>query len=276
MTVTVMNKKILYHFTAFFILIFMHIGCKSSVDQQKQAKQNPNSDSLHLDQISEKNYSSFNDFIYNFSTDSLVQFSCIDFPLNLIENKIESSISKEEFEFTQFGFGVEFSTILFNDTIIDSEKEFYEVLNDSMVCISSFMREEQLFKRFYFNHRNGSWILIKVETDKIIDHPERESFFKFISRFHSDKSFTNERIYKSATLTEYDNDSGAKVETRIDADNYQVNDYLFKTVFIYDFNENAKSYTLFVKGEGTGYHSEYYFQMIDGKWYLVMEVNLGM
>jgi hypothetical protein len=32
---------------------------------------------------------------------------------------------------------------------------------------------------------------------------------------------------------------------------------------------------LFVKGEGTGYHSEYYFRMIDGKWFLSKEMNLG-
>jgi hypothetical protein len=50
---------------------------------------------------------------------------------------------------------------------------------------------------------------------------------------------------------------------------------LIKCIYVEIPELDSEARILFVKGEGTGYHSEYYFRMIDGKWFLSKEMNLG-
>jgi hypothetical protein len=117
--------------------------------------------------------------------------------------------------------------------------------------------------------------LTKIEV-RTIKNLDTESFFDFLNRFATDTNFIKTRITKETKYITWEENQNELIESTIDISTLAGDDYLFKRIYIKSFDLDADNVELYIKGEGTGYHLEYYFKKIGGNWYLIKLVNIGV
>lgn len=218
----------------------------------------------------------FHDFVTDFSQGNDSQLKNIVFPLTVITDNDTSYIGKEKWEIIDPCFGCEFSPILFMGDTINFEAGYYESECDTENIITVYLKPEKKIQSFHFKKFNDDWYLTELCLTTINDN-DSESFFEFIDKFSSDISFYKQRLVAEFVYISYDLE---KVPLEIVEMPLIINDlaedYLFKRIYINNLNLQSDVVSLYVKGEGTGYHLEYYFKRINEKWYLIKLVDLGV
>jgi len=223
-----------------------------------------------------KEYNSeFYDFITDFSQIETKQTDNISFPLLFIIDNDTSFINKKDWTNIDYCFGCEFSPLLFMGDSINYNDKFYTVNDKNNYIISAYIKPDNKIQNFFFSRAKNSWFLAKIEV-RTIKKSDSESFFEFINKFASDKSFVKTRITKETKYITWEANPNELVESTLDLSAFEGNDYLFKRIYINKIDFDADNIVLYIKGEGTGYNIEYYFNNIDGEWYLIKLVNIGV
>jgi len=219
--------------------------------------------------------SRFYDFITEFSQREAKQADNILFPLLLISDSDTSYIQKSEWKNINYCFGCEYSPMLFMGDSIDYYEEFYTMKGENDYMISAYIKPDNRIQNFCFSRIKDSWFLTKIEA-KTISNIGSESFFEFINMFSSDTSFMKTRIKKDTKYITWVENPNELIESPLDLIEFEGENYLFERIYINNINFNADNVVIYIKGEGTGYHLEYYFNRINGKWYLKKLVNIGV
>ena len=250
------NMRINIKIIIFGILtLFMNISCLS----QKQE------------------YSSgFYDFISEFSQGEAKQTDNISFPLLFISDNDTSFIQKYDWKNIDYCFGCEFSPLLFMGDSMNRNDEFYTVNEkNNYIIISLYIKPENKIQNFCFSKLKDSWFLTKIEV-RTMKSFDKESFFDFLNRFATDTNFIKTRITKDTKYITWEENSNELIESTIDIKSLAGDDYLFERIYIKNFDLEVDNVELYIKGEGTGYHLEYFYKKIAGNWYLIKLVNIGV
>ena len=106
---------------------------------------------------------SFQNFIFPFSTDPGFQYNYISFPLKVVAGEAVDMVPRSQWQVQRLGFGVEFSSILFNDSLIDFDQPFFAAKNENQVHVTAFFLSELSLKQYDFQREQGRWALKKIE-----------------------------------------------------------------------------------------------------------------
>lgn len=214
---------------------------------------------------------SFDDFIYSFASDDVLQCQRIMFPLPYYNgdevSKIEERFWKHDDLFTKQNF----YTLLF-----DREEDMDLVGNTELksVQIEWIYIKTRMMKKYFFERIKGAWML-KIIDLRPIERNENEDFVEFFSRFAVDSVFQSQRIREPLVFVTTDPDDDFSIlETTLDLNQWLA----FKPVLPADKLSNinygqknddrSPTKVLALKGIGNGFSNILYFQRKDGQWEL--------
>lgn len=217
----------------------------------------------------------FHDFIRKFRLEKDFQLENISFPLATIYENDTTFISKKDWEHIDHCFGCEFSSILFMGDTINFQAGYYQIVNDTDYVIPVYLMNSKKVQDFHFYKTGDEWKLSKLYF-KGISFGEKESFFEFIDNFAVDTSFVRQRLSNDFTYITWNDFPNERNEVPVEIKWFANDEYLYERIYINDFNLESNKISLYIKGEGTGYHIEYYFERINNKWYLVKLINVGV
>lgn len=216
----------------------------------------------------------FYEFVTQFSQNRDTQIESIIFPLTIVSDNETSIVKENAWETMEACFGCEFSSILFMGDSIDSNSKFYKKNLDNYV-ISTYIMPVKKIQNFIFKKIDSNFYLRSIDL-QVIRSQESESFFDFIDKFALDTNFIAQRLIKDAKYITWENSPDELITLPIDLNFFENDEYLFKKIYINNLDTQANNVILLIKGEDTGYHTEYYFERINGKWFLTKLVNTGI
>lgn len=213
----------------------------------------------------------FDDFIFNYASDSAMQRKRTVFPLPYynvdIPQKIEERYWKHDSLFT----GQSYYTLLF-----DNEEEM-EMVGDtalSSVQVEWIYLKTRMVKKYYFERKKGKWMLEAVNLRRM-EKGENENFVEFYARFVTDSLYQSRHISNPIQYVTIDPDDEFSIlETTLDINQW----YAFRPSLPADRLSNinygqknddlSNSKILKVNGIGNGYSNIFYFRRRGGEWVL--------
>ncbi|MBI1307213.1 MAG: DUF4348 domain-containing protein [Bacteroidetes bacterium] len=214
-------------------------------------------------------------FIFGFSQSPSTQINAVLFPLPVIQGKDTTYTNQTDWEYVDYCFGCEFSPILFAGDSIDNRKQFYIQNQQDEFLVSVYLIPENIRKTFYFAKESSEWFLTKIEIPEFRS-TNSESIFDFLKKFSSDSSFIEGRIADGAMYCSQE-DLGEDIQEHLlTLNELKNNEYIFRRIYIHEVNPIENQMVLYVQGEGTGYHLEYYFKRENGEWFVNKLVNFGV
>ena len=214
---------------------------------------------------------SFDDFIYTFASDDVLQRQRVKFPLPYYngdeKTKIEERYWKHDDLFTKQNY----YTLLF-----DKEEDMDAVGNSKQTSIQVewiFLRTGMV-KKYYFERIKGAWILEGINL-RPVERNEKEDFVEFFAHFATDSLFQSRRVQNPLTFVTTDPDDDFSIlETTLDLNQW----FAFKPVLPTDrlsninYGQQNDSHSatkiLALKGIGNGFSNILYFHRKDGEWEL--------
>jgi len=211
----------------------------------------------------------FTQFAPEFARKGTYQNENILFPLKIVTNGKMEYIASHKWEPRDLYFGWEFSTMLNmgNEVYFTT---YYESLNDSIYSINVRYKDKKQFESFIFTKTEFNWTLTEVLRNSI-PQSEKECFFTFIDKFCCSTTFHKSRILPDATIEDWaDLELGKRQTYPIQGTNKEndISPYIYKTIYIRDYNPHSDTVTIRILGEGTCYNIYEYFIRRDGLWYL--------
>lgn len=144
----------------------------------------------------------FEDFILSFATNVKMQRERIDFPLSYYNDETPQKIPEEDWTFDSFFINQGYFTLLF-----DKEEEMELVQDTSLTSVQFewIEMETNYLSKYYFERKNGAWILEAINRHPI-ETSENEDFIEFFHHFSTDSIFQLQRIASSLTFVTNDPD----------------------------------------------------------------------
>lgn len=214
---------------------------------------------------------SFDDFIYNFASDDVLQRQRVRFPLAYYNGNEKKNIEERFWKHDDLFTKQHYYTLLF-----DREEDMDLVGDTSLtsVQVEWIFVQKRMMKKYYFERIKGAWILEAINL-RPIEQNENEDFVEFFSRFSTDSVFQSQRVLNPlAFVTSDPDDDFAILETTIDRNQW----FAFKPILPIDRLSNInygqrnddKSPTkiLALKGIGNGFSNILYFRRRGGEWEL--------
>ena len=214
---------------------------------------------------------SFDDFIYAYASDDVLQRQRTKFPLSYYDvdtpSKIEKADWKHDYLFTQQSY----YTLLF-----DNEEDL-DLVGDTAVAsvqVEWIFLENRMVKKYYFERIKGAWMLEAINLRQI-EQGEDEDFVAFYSRFVTDSLYQSRHIRQPLEYITIDPDDEFSIlETTLDLNQW----YAFRPVLPVDKlsninygqknNDDSNTKVLKVNGIGNGYTNIFYFRRHRGAWEL--------
>jgi hypothetical protein len=261
-------------FAAISIVIF---GCTTNANNHEivSLKEETTPQNKIQEKAEEEPNIPFEEFAYDYSINSNYRSEHTTFPLLIITNGDTLMEKKENWRPNDLYFGIEFSCLIYGDSIIHENRSFYNSINENSVNVRYFNPLDSKIRCFNFERQKGKWSLTTVEIDELSTLSD-ESFFKFIAKYGFNTSFAKSRILDSATYTDRDEEDMSEKTALFNLENIREQSYLFKKIYLPKTLDCKDRMSLYIKGEGTGYNEKLYFEKINNEWYLTKEVNLGM
>lgn len=233
-------------------------------------------DSLHQEQLSEEPIpieadESFDDFIYSFASDPVLQRQRVKFPLPYYHSDGKSKIEERYWKHDDLFTKQNYYTLLF-----DQEADMDVVGNTQLtsVQVEWIFVKTRMVKRYYFERIKGAWVLEGINLQPI-EKNEGEDFVEFFARFAADSLFQSRRVQEPLTFITTDPDDDFSIlETTLDLNQW----FAFKPVLPADRLSNiaygqkndyqSTTKILALKGIGNGFSNILYFHRKDGEWEL--------
>ncbi len=220
---------------------------------------------------------SFNDFLFNFSSNLEFQTDRIMFPI-LIESITETKfIDKENWDYINFYKNEPFYPFIM---LSDSNEFSKDFLNKNEIIVSEINITSENFVSYFFESIDSTWYLKKIKENEFNSLNEIISFLNFIDYFSKDSTFQIQHIefpLKGKTL-DYDNDYSI-IENNKTIKEWKVlniyKDIGNSIILSYNFTElfeEHRNIIIHFKGIETGVSVELFFNKIGNQWKLV-EMN---
>ena len=191
---------------------------------------------------------SFDDFIYNFASDDVLQ------------RQHDDLFTKQHYY-----------TLLF-----DREEDMDLVGDTSLtsVQVEWMFVKTRMVKRYYFERIKGAWILEAINL-RPIEQSDNENFVEFFGHFATDSLFQSQRVREPlAFVTSDPDDDFSILETTLDLNQW----FAFKPVLPVDRlsninygqrnDDDSPTKILALKGIGNGFSNILYFRRKAGEWEL--------
>lgn len=222
-------KKLLW---AFMLLMVLFVACTGSqkpeeliaeaelpVDTQQIVQQ----DTLTQEEVAEalpaRADELFDDFLFNYCQDSLVQMRRTAFPLPYTKDGEIIRIKRTEWKKEPLFSNMEFYSVLYN-----SQKDFELDKDTSLnrVRMEYLYLDRKEVKRYCFlRNQKGFWILYKIVEEPFNEQSEPIEFLEFYHKFANDSIFQREHISPKLNFITFDPDDEFRtVEFEIDVDQW--------------------------------------------------------
>lgn len=222
----------------------------------------------------------FDDFIFNYATDSLFQRQRTIFPLPYYKVNTPLKIEKKYWKHDPLFADQTCYTLLF-----DSEDDM-DVVGDttlSSVQVEWIFLKTRMMKRYYFERTKGMWMLEAINLRKMEEEKEDLGFISFYARFAVDSLYQREHICQPLQFVTIDPDDEFSIlETTLDVDQW----YVFRPTLPADRlsninygqkNEDCSSTKILkVNGISNGYSNIFYFRKRGGEWELYKYEDTGI
>jgi len=214
----------------------------------------------------------FFDFIYAFATDSMFQRSRIVFPLPYYHLDQALRIEAADWEVDPLFFDQLYYTLLFDH---EEEMELAEDEEEqTSVQVEWWLLESRQVKRYYFERKEGIWILEAINV-RPVEEDTRENFGDFFVRFATDSVFQSQRIRQPLTFVTADPDDDFSIlETTLDPDQWFAFRPPLPTQRLSNINygqhneDRSATKIVALKGIGNGFSNILYFKRRRGEWEL--------
>lgn len=214
---------------------------------------------------------SFEDFIYSYASDDVLQKRRTKFPLPFYNVDTPSKIEKEDWEHDYLFTHQNYYTLLF-----DNEDELDLVGDTALtsVQVEWILLKDRMMKKYYFERIRGAWVLEAINLRRI-EQEEKEDFVTFYTHFVTDSVYQSRHIRQPLEYITIDPDDEFSIlETTLDLNQW----YAFRPALPADKltninygqqnKDNSNSKILKVNGIGNGYTNIFYFRKRGGTWEL--------
>ncbi|NDV65768.1 DUF4348 domain-containing protein [Bacteroides sp. 224] len=220
----------------------------------------------------------FDDFIFSFAQDTVLQKKRVIFPLPYYKEDTPLKVEVSEWSHDSLFLSENYYTIL-----LDEEEEL-DLLGDTSVNSAQvewmFLKDFST-KKYYFEKIDGRWMLEAVNQHAVINE-KRNKFLEFYRQFAADSAFQVKHICDPlAFVTTDPDDDFAVLETSLDINQW----FAFKpelpqewlTNISYGQEDKDESSTKIVqlKGVGNGFINTFFFRKKNGKWELYKFEDFG-
>ena len=222
----------------------------------------------------------FDDFIFNYATNERLQLRRTEFPLPFYNDSIPLHIAKDDWQHDYLFSQENVYTLLF-----DREEDMDMVGDTSLtsVKVEWIFLEEKKVKRYYFEKKDGAWMLEAINLRRMEHEARADNFVDFYARFAADSLFQLEHICDPLPFITIDPDDEFSIlETTIDAAQWQafappLPDDKLSNIDYGQRNEDL-SLTKIVKlnGIGSGVSNVCYFRRRGGRWELYKYEDTGI
>lgn len=233
-------------------------------------------DSIHEEKLPEEPQpiqadESFDDFIYNFASDDVLQRQRVKFPLPYYKGNEKTNIEEEYWKHDDLFTKQHYYTLLF-----DKEEDMDLVGNTSLtsVQVEWIFVKTRMMKKYYFERVKGAWILEAINL-RPIERNENEDFVEFFSHFAADSIFQGQRIRKPLAFVTTDPDDDFSIlETTLDLNQWLAFRPALPTERLSNINygqrndDHSTTKILALKGIGNGFSNILYFRRKGGEWEL--------
>ncbi|WP_294610072.1 DUF4348 domain-containing protein [uncultured Bacteroides sp.] len=214
---------------------------------------------------------SFDDFVYAYASDNVLQQQRTKFPLPYYNVDTPSKIEKEDWEHDYLFTQQSYYTLLF-----DNEDDL-ELVGDTALAsvqVEWIFLENRMVKKYYFERIKGAWMLEAINLRQM-EQDENEDFVTFYSRFVTDSLYQSNHIREPLEYITIDPDDEFSIlETTLDLNQW----YAFRPVLPVDKlsninygqknSDDSNTKILKVNGIGNGYTNIFYFRRHRGNWEL--------
>lgn len=214
---------------------------------------------------------SFDDFIYSFAFDNVLQRQRVKFPLAYYNGDEKSKIEERNWKHDNLFTKQSFYTLLFD------REEDMDLVGDTAltsVKVEWIFVKTRMKKKYYFERVKGVWMLEAINLAPM-EQSENEDFVDFYGRFASDSLFQSRRVQSPlAFVTSDPDDDFSILETVLDLNQW----FAFKPALPADRLSNinygqrnddrSATKILALKGIGNGFSNILYFHRKDGEWEL--------
>lgn len=214
---------------------------------------------------------SFDDFIYNFASDDVLQRQRVKFPLPYYNGDEKSNIEERNWKHDDLFTKQHYYTLLF-----DREEDMDLVGDTSLtsVQVEWMFVKTRMVKRYYFERIKGAWMLEAINL-RSIEQSDNENFVEFFGHFAADSLFQSKRVCEPLAFVTTDPDDDFSIlETTLDLNQW----FAFKPGLPADRlsninygqrnDDDSPTKILALKGIGNGFSNILYFRRKAGEWEL--------
>lgn len=213
----------------------------------------------------------FDDFFFNFAGNRKLQMKRIQFPLPVVNDGQTAQISKSQWKMERFFMPQGFYTL-----ILDNRKQLNLSKDTSInhVVVEQINLEEQRVKKYYFDRKNGEWMLTSVNNSAMVQN-NNSSFLKFYQRFATDSAFQMKSLSNPIAFTGPDPDDDFETisgdllpEQWPDVGPTDLpGDLIYNIIYGQEYKESTQKVFL-LRGIANGQELQMTFKAIGGEWKL--------
>ncbi len=278
-------KKLLFLFAAFIVMCLASVI--TSCQDKKRTPKELFPDSILVDSIfSDSTFMTeeddddapmpvaadelFDDFIFNFTKNSRLQLSRIDFPLIQYKGERVDTIEKNEWEMESFFTEQDFYILL-----LDNDRQMENVKDTAInhAIVEKIYLESGYVTQYIFNRTDGKWMMTSINDTTYRGTPN-ESFLNFYNRFSTDTLFQESSISNPVAFSGPDPDNDfSDMEGTLMPEQWRnfAPDLPREMIYnvVYGLPARSTLEKLFVvRGISNGSEVELTFKNRDGKWKL--------
>jgi hypothetical protein len=214
---------------------------------------------------------SFDDFIYNFASDDVLQRQRVKFPLPYYNGDKKTNIEEHNWKHDDLFTKQHYYTLLF-----DREEDMDLVGDTSLtsVQVEWVFVKTRMVKKYYFERIKGAWMLEAINL-RPIKQNDNENFVEFFGHFAADSLFQSKRVCEPLAFVTTDPDDDFSIlETTLDLNQW----FAFKPGLPADRlsninygqrnDDDSPTKILALKGIGNGFSNILYFRRKAGEWEL--------
>lgn len=232
-------------------------------------------DTLSFSSVREKYFSGedgiFEEFVYEFFSDTLMQKHRIRFPLSYVGKGEERQLGEQDWaSSTLFALPDIYHTLFEHDVEMDVERDT-SMQKVNLECVDV---KGGLVRIFFFEKQEGHWLLLRVREQDFSSYKHRE-FFTFYHRFATDSLFQSHHVNDPMTFVTVDPEDDFNIlEANIDMEQwFAFRPILPEHLLVHvDYgvkpSRRPQRKILTCKSLGGNFNTTSYFRRIGGEWML--------
>lgn len=205
-------KKLIWAICSF---IFLTIACTTNRSQDDEEDQNQEdsvtavvSDTLTMEEVEEalpaRADELFDDFLFNYSQDSLAQMRRTAFPLPYYRDGEKETIARTAWKQDPLFSNMEFYSVLYDRA---SDMEIEKDTSLTRVQMEYLYLDKKEAKRYHFlRNPKGFWILYKIVEEPFDEQRDPVAFLQFYAKFANDSVFQREHVAERLNFITFDPD----------------------------------------------------------------------